>query len=902
MADSEDPNLFVKDQSSTKVGVTDACLLPSEARRSKCCHKAGGRNLIVSIDGTANQFGEKNTNVIELYNLILKEVGDNQRTWYNSGIGTYARPSWKSLSFYKQVVYHKIDLAIAWNFEQTLLAAYRWLSDTYEPGDCIFLFGFSRGAFQVRVLSAMIDKVGLIHKGNEMQIPFAFQLYADPKSDDLTASRVGSADTQRKLSSADRFKQTFSYKDVKVHFVGAWDTVSSIGIVRGSHMFPRTIDGMKHVCYFRHALALDERRVKFLPEYANGGSGPPPPAKSEEMGCSPIDQSAMEETKHSPTFNEEGTSFEDTAASNAAPARDFGVVGGSQIEEKSTEAPPQTLEVWFAGTHSDIGGGNAENAAMDRSRPPLRWMVFEAGALGLRTALFERVLPPDEQIEIIESLTPGWWPLELVFFKRLTYTRNEHGKKSTHKPHLGSARKIHAGQKIHGSLTLSGKLGTEYTPKARPLDDDPAFWKRAQKEGLGEWQAVDLYMFTETLVKKFAEKNDTTVWQTLRQTAKSGDGRQAVYEGVIKALKSSKAGAEIKYQLIAKIVDILENSMELDSSVKLSRSADIRASVQDLLKSDRDDYKEVAVKFVEQFTDHCMLVLDGHTDLVTSVAFSPDGGQVVSGSGDRTVRIWDTDTGKPVAKPFVGHAGSVTSVGFSAGRGRVSSSDDESIRTWDVQTGREVGNPSQGYTGNFTATAFSPEGKHVVSGSRNRTVRVWNIETGRPITEPLRGHTGLILSVAFSPDGKRIVSGSGDHTIRIWDVESGQSVGEPLLGHTGWIRSLAFSPDGKRIVSGSSDKTIRLWDLETGKEVREPFCGHTDLVLAVAFSPDGRRIVSGSGDNTIRIWDLEIGKPARAPFRSHAGWVRSVAFSPDGKRVVSGSGDKSIRIWDADQL
>lgn len=106
---------------------------------------------------------KKNTNVIELYNLILKEVDDNQKTWYNSGIGTYARPSWKSLRFYKQVLFHKIDLAIAWyvewslsisrseshfftscllrDSERTVFGAYRWLSENYKPDDCIFLFG-----------------------------------------------------------------------------------------------------------------------------------------------------------------------------------------------------------------------------------------------------------------------------------------------------------------------------------------------------------------------------------------------------------------------------------------------------------------------------------------------------------------------------------------------------------------------------------------------------------------------------------------------------------------------------------------------------------------------------------------------------------------------------------------
>ena len=137
--------------------------------------------------------------MIALYNLILKGIGDKQRTWYNSGIGTYARPSWKSLKHYKQILYHKIDMAIAWSvqvpvsksrshfslghsrdFEKIVLGAYRWLSDNYEEDDCIFLFGpskymlsiysslrndtsgFSRGAFQVRVLSAMIYEVRCI--------------------------------------------------------------------------------------------------------------------------------------------------------------------------------------------------------------------------------------------------------------------------------------------------------------------------------------------------------------------------------------------------------------------------------------------------------------------------------------------------------------------------------------------------------------------------------------------------------------------------------------------------------------------------------------------------------------------------------------------------------------------
>ncbi|KAF9568271.1 WD40 repeat-like protein [Agrocybe pediades] len=124
-----------------------------------CCHgpidKEKRRNLVISIDGTSNKFGSMNTNVIEHHSLLEDE---HQILYYNSGIGTYARPSWTSPKFIGMVLHHKIDLAIAWDFDKTVKDAYRWISDKYESGDLIFMFGFSRGAFQVRVLSAMIEK------------------------------------------------------------------------------------------------------------------------------------------------------------------------------------------------------------------------------------------------------------------------------------------------------------------------------------------------------------------------------------------------------------------------------------------------------------------------------------------------------------------------------------------------------------------------------------------------------------------------------------------------------------------------------------------------------------------------------------------------------------------------
>ncbi|EJD37470.1 hypothetical protein AURDEDRAFT_73151 [Auricularia subglabra TFB-10046 SS5] len=285
------------------------------------CGSTGKRNLIVCIDGTSNQFSTKNTNVVELYSRLVKD--ETQLTFYNSGIGTYAKPSWRSWSYRKQVIANQLDLAFALHFEKIIISAYVWLVDNYLPGDRIFLFGFSRGACQVRALAAMIDIVGLLRKGNNDQLAFAYELYAatgikhapeeacpliyEPEKSSMGEKIVQAIrslmsriplrlprKSEENLQSFPRplyppgsraepmpssttamqkqFKSTFS-RTVRVHFVGAWDTLSSVGFIRDKTL-PATTDGMKSVCYFRHALALHEYRVKFLPEYANGGNGP----------------------------------------------------------------------------------------------------------------------------------------------------------------------------------------------------------------------------------------------------------------------------------------------------------------------------------------------------------------------------------------------------------------------------------------------------------------------------------------------------------------------------------------------------------------------------------------------------------------------------------------------------
>ncbi|KAJ6616366.1 WD40 repeat-like protein [Mycena sp. CBHHK59/15] len=293
-------------------------------------------------------------------------------------------------------------------------------------------------------------------------------------------------------------------------------------------------------------------------------------------------------------------------------------------------------------------------------------------------------------------------------------------------------------------------------------------------------------------------------------------------------------------------------------------------------------------------------ILQGHSGSISSVAFSPDGTQIVSGSEDCTVRLWDAQTGHTVAGPIKGHHKGVLSVGFSPdGTQIVSGSEDCTVRVWDAQTGHTVAGPFEGHSKGVLSVGFSPDGTQIVSGSDDHTVQVWDAQTGCNVAGPFEGHNNRVNSVAFSPDGTQIVSGSADCTVRMWGAQTGHTAAGPFEGHNDWVLSVAFSPNGTQIVSGSADCTVQVWDAQTGHIIAGPFEGHNDWVLSVSFSPNGTQIVSGSADCTVRVWNAQTGHTVAGPFEGHNNRVHSVAFSPDGTQIVSGSEDHTVRVWDA---
>jgi WD40 repeat protein len=328
---------------------------------------------------------------------------------------------------------------------------------------------------------------------------------------------------------------------------------------------------------------------------------------------------------------------------------------------------------------------------------------------------------------------------------------------------------------------------------------------------------------------------------------------------------------------------------------------------------------------------------------VESVAWSPNGAWLATGSDDGSTTIWDLKNGGAEFRVLRGHTGSVLSVAWSPnGRTLATASDDHSLRIWDIQPCKELF-ILRGHNGPVQSAAWSPDGSRLATGSVDKSARVWDSQGGQEFLA-LRPDRGPVKGVFWSPDGRKLATEFENEEPKVWDAEIGKelqselpsfhsvstmawssdgkrlalvdNIGQaelwnhesgnqlPLTHETNQINDMlldatcvAWSPDGRLLATGSWDKkTPRIWDATSRKEVMA-LVGHSGRIYTLAWSPDSKRLVTGSDDHTAMVWEAETGKKLLT--LSHGDKVNSVAWSLDGKRVATGSDDKTAKIWDA---
>ena len=298
----------------------------------------------------------------------------------------------------------------------------------------------------------------------------------------------------------------------------------------------------------------------------------------------------------------------------------------------------------------------------------------------------------------------------------------------------------------------------------------------------------------------------------------------------------------------------------------------------------------------------CLRVLEAHGGSMNIISVTPDGRRAVTGGYDRTLQVWDLESGTCL-RVLEGHSSRVNSISVTPdGRRAVTGGDDRTLRVWDLESGTCL-RVLEGHSSSVNSISVTPDGRRAVSGSEGYSysetradIRVWDLENGTCL-RVLEGHSSSVNSISVTPDGRRAVSGSGswEDNLRVWDLENGACLHNLAL-HGRSVNSVGLTPDGRRAVSGGDDTALGVWDLDSGTCLRV-LEGHSSSIRSVSVTPDGRRAVSGSSDNTLRVWNLESGTcapPLEEPY------VPVLGVTPDGQRALVGSwdNDSELRVWE----
>ncbi len=317
---------------------------------------------------------------------------------------------------------------------------------------------------------------------------------------------------------------------------------------------------------------------------------------------------------------------------------------------------------------------------------------------------------------------------------------------------------------------------------------------------------------------------------------------------------------------------------------------------------------------IHQHQNLTAITLAGHKSPVRTLAITPDSHWLATGGNDSEVLLWDLTAPNPGAEPesLKGHEGAIVTLASTPdGHWLVTGSDDHTVRLWDLTAANPSSNSKRllGHDSTISALIISPDSHWLITGSEDQTACLWDLtapQTQLDCPHRLSGHTGPVSALTVSPDGHWLVTSSDDHTARLWDllsISQTETALHLLQGHTGRITSMAVSPDSRWLATGSEDRTARLWDLTAPESPDRQFVlrGHKDAILTTLITPDGHWLVTGSQDNSVRLWDLTtIPQPGALSLalRGHDGRVTALAVSSDSRWLFTSSRDSTVRLWD----